>query len=214
MLHQLIDILLHLDIYLNTWIITFGSGIYGILFLIVFCETGLIVTPFLPGDSLLFALGALTATENAFLGLPLTAAVMIAAALCGDITNYSIGKFLGMKLFSNPQSKIFRREYLDRTHRFYEKNGGKTIILARFMPIIRTFAPFVAGLGKMTYARYLLFCVVGAALWVISFLAAGHYFGALPVVKRNFHIVIVAIVIISFAPVALEWWKARKVKNS
>lgn len=205
-----IDIILHLDQHLNAWITLFGPGIYGILFLIIFAETGLIVFPFLPGDSLLFALGALTATDDAFLNLPLLCSVLLSAAILGDAVNYTIGRKVGLKLFSNPNSKIFRREYLQRTQHFYEKHGGKTIILARFVPIIRTFAPFVAGMAEMRYAKFALFNVTGALAWVLSITMAGAFFGNLPVIKRNFHIVIVAIILISVIPVLIEAWKARK----
>ena len=205
-----IDVVLHLDRYMNEWIILFGPGIYVLLFLIIFAETGLVVTPFLPGDSLLFALGALTATENAYLNLPLLCVVLIVAAILGDAVNYSIGKYFGERLFKNPQSRIFRREYLDRTHRFYERHGGKTIVLARFVPIVRTFAPFVAGMGRMTYSQFAFYNVVGALVWVLSITIAGAIFGNLPMVKQNFHIVVLAIIVISVLPVVVEMWKARR----
>lgn len=210
LLYKFIDIVLHLDAHLNEWILLFGPWIYVILFLIIFAETGLVVTPFLPGDSLLFALGALTVTENAYLKMPILCSVLITAAILGDAVNYSIGKYAGHKLFANPNSKFFRREYLDRTHRFYEKHGGKTIILARFVPIVRTFAPFVAGMGQMTYKKFAIYNVVGALVWVLSITVAGQIFGNLPIVKRNFHVVIVAIIVISALPVLLEAWKARQ----
>lgn len=210
LLHKFIDIVLHLDAHLNEWIILFGPWIYVILFLIIFAETGLVITPFLPGDSLLFALGALTVTENAYLQMPILCATLITAAILGDAVNYSIGKYAGHKLFANKNSKIFRQEYLDRTHRFYEKHGGKTIILARYVPIIRTFAPFVAGMGEMTYKKFFTYNVVGAIVWVGSVTAAGQIFGNIPVVKRNFHVVIVAIIVVSALPVVFEVWKARR----
>lgn len=207
---HLIDIVLHLDQYLNAWILMFGPGIYVILFLIIFAETGLIVTPFLPGDSLLFALGALTAGENPSLNLPLLCTVLIIAAILGDAVNYSIGRYFGMKLFSNPNSRFFKREHLERTQKFYEKHGGKTIILARFMPIVRTFAPFVAGMAEMKYREFAIYNVVGALAWVLSIAIAGHIFGNLPVIKQNFHIVVLAIIVISVLPIGIEWWKARR----
>jgi membrane-associated protein len=210
LLYKFVDIVLHLDAHLNEWILLFGPWIYVILFLIIFCETGLVVTPFLPGDSLLFALGALTVVDNAYLQMPLLCTVLITAAILGDAVNYSIGKYAGHKLFANPHSKIFKREYLNRTHKFYEKHGGKTIILARYVPIVRTFAPFVAGMGEMTYKKFALYNVVGALAWVLSITIAGQVFGNLPVVKRNFHIVIVAIIVISALPVLFEAWKARQ----
>lgn len=213
MLHHLIDTILHLDFYLNDWIIAFGPWIYVILFAIIFCETGLVVTPILPGDSLLFALGALTMTANAALNLPLLCVVLITAAILGDAVNYAIGRFFGDKLFANPNSKIFRREYLDKTHAFYEKHGGKTIVLARFMPIVRTFAPFVAGMGRMTYSHFALYNVAGALAWVLSITLAGAFFGNLPTVKQNFHIVVLAICLVSVLPIVFEAWKARKTPN-
>lgn len=210
LLLQFVDIILHLDLHLNEWITQFGPWFYGLMFLVIFCETGLVVTPFLPGDSLLFALGALTVVDNAYLQLPLLCVVLIVAAILGDAVNYAIGKKIGEKAFSNPNSKIFRREYLDRTHRFYEKHGGKTIILARFVPIVRTFAPFVAGMGKMTYRQFAIYNVTGALVWVLSMTLGGAFFGNLPVVKRNFHIVVVAIIVISLVPIAIEMWKAKR----
>jgi membrane-associated protein len=210
LLQQFVDIVLHLDQHLNEWITMFGPGIYVILFLIIFAETGLIVFPFLPGDSLLFALGALTAGEEPALRLPLLCVVLILAAVLGDAVNYTIGRHVGLKLFSNPNSKIFKREHLARTQKFYDKHGGKTIILARFVPIIRTFAPFVAGMAEMKYPKFFAYNVVGALGWVLSITVAGHVFGNLPVIKKNFHIVVVAIILISVIPIAIEWWKARR----
>jgi membrane-associated protein len=210
LLRQAIDIILNLNLHLNAWITMFGPGIYVILFLIIFAETGLIIFPFLPGDSLLFALGAMTVTENAYLNLPLLCVVLITAAILGDAVNYWIGRHVGMRLFANPNSKLFRREYLEKTQRFYDKHGGKTIILARFVPIIRTFAPFVAGVGEMRYSRFFFYNVTGALTWVLSITIAGAIFGNLPVIKRNFHIVIVAIIVISVLPIVIEVWKARR----
>jgi membrane-associated protein len=207
---QCIDIVLHLDQHLNSWIMLFGPWFYALIFLIVFTETGLVIFPFLPGDSLLFALGALTMVENAYLKLPLVCVTLITAAFTGDIVNYSIGRRFGTRFFSNPRSKIFRREYLDRTHRFYERHGGRTLVMARFVPIVRTFAPFVAGLGQMTYTRFLSYSISGAVLWVGSISVAGAFFGNLPVIKRNFHVVVVAIILISCLPMAVEAWKAKR----
>jgi membrane-associated protein len=211
---EFIEIVLHLDRHLNEWIILFGPWIYVVLFMIIFCETGLVVTPFLPGDSLLFALGALTVTQDAYLRLPLLCVVLCVAAILGDAVNYSIGRFFGEKLFSNPNSRIFRREYLDKTHRFYERHGGKTIILARFVPIVRTFAPFVAGMGKMTYRQFAIYNVVGGLVWVLSITILGAFFGNLPVVKQNFHLVVLAIIVISVVPIVVEFWKARREMKS
>jgi membrane-associated protein len=210
LLQQFVDIVLHLDQHLNEWITMFGPGIYVILFGIIFAETGLIVFPFLPGDSLLFALGALTAGEEPALQLPLLCTVLIVAAILGDAVNYTIGRHIGLKLFANPNSRIFKRDHLARTQKFYDKHGGKTIILARFVPIVRTFAPFVAGMAEMKYRQFFLYNVVGALTWVLSITVAGHIFGNLPIIKRNFHVVVVAIILISVIPIAIEWWKARK----
>lgn len=207
---QFIDIILHLDQYLNLWIQAFGPGIYVMVFLIIFCETGLVITPFLPGDSILFTLGTMTAVDGAYLSLPLLCVLLVTAGVMGDAANYTIGRFAGAKLFSNPDSKFFRRDYLERTQLFYEKHGGKTIILARFIPIVRTFAPFVAGMAKMNYPKFFGFNVVGAASWVVLFLVAGAFFGHQPYVKNNFHLVIFAIIVISFVPVALEFVKAKR----
>jgi membrane-associated protein len=200
---QFIDVILHLDVHLNVWVTNFGPWIYLILFAIIFCETGLIVTPFLPGDSLLFALGALAATDNAYLDLKLLAIVLITAGILGDAVNYSIGRYFGIKVF-NIQSRFLKKEYLEKTQAFYEKHGGKTIILARYVPIIRTFAPFVAGVGEMKYSRFFTYNVVGAVSWVLIFLILGNYFGNLPSVKSNFHIVIFAIIGISVLPMIIE----------
>ena len=206
--HQLINILLHLDVHVNQWCGAFGVGVYALLFLIIFAETGLVVTPFLPGDSFLFALGALTAVDDAYLSLPVLIVLLISAALCGDVTNYSIGRYLGPKVFQKDSGRLLNRKYLDRTHVFYEKHGGKTIIIARFAPIIRTFAPFVAGVGAMRFRNFISFSVVGAVVWVTSFLSAGHYFGNMPSVKNNFHIVILAIIFVSLLPMFFELFKA------
>jgi membrane-associated protein len=200
---QFIDVILHLDVHLNVWVTNFGPWIYLILFAIIFCETGLIVTPFLPGDSLLFALGALAATDNAYLDLKLLAVVLITAGILGDAVNYSIGRYFGVKVFKI-ESRFLKKEYLEKTQAFYEKHGGKTIILARYVPIIRTFAPFVAGVGEMKYSRFFVYNIVGAVTWVLIFLLLGNYFGNLPSVKSNFHIVIFAIIGISILPMIIE----------
>lgn len=210
LLQQFFDIIFHLDTHLNEWVRAFGPGIYGVLFAIVFCETGLVITPFLPGDSLLFALGALAAADSASLSLPLLLVLLIAAGIIGDAVNYAIGRYIGPKIFSRPSSFFFNRTHLDRAQLFYEKHGGKTIIMARFIPIIRTFAPFVAGVGKMSYPRFALFNVVGAVSWVGLFLLAGYFCGNLPSVKRNFHVIIVAIIVISMMPPLIEWVRARR----
>lgn len=208
-LGKIIDIFLHLDQYLNQWATEMGAWLYALLFAIVFAETGLVVTPFLPGDSLLFAVGALSATEGSPIDPWLVSALLIVAAILGDAVNYAIGARVGPKVFTRG-SRFFKQEHLARTQRFYEKHGGKTIILARFVPIVRTFAPFVAGIGQMSYARFAMFNVVGAVVWVVLFVALGHAFGNLPVVKRNFQYVILAIIVLSVLPIVFEWWRARR----
>lgn len=182
----IIDFILHIDVHLAELVAQYGVWIYAILFLILFCETGLVVTPFLPGDSLLFVAGALAALPTNDLDVHTMVALMVAAAILGDAVNYTIGRLFGETLFSNPDSKIFRRSYLDKTHQFYARHGGKTIILARFVPIVRTFAPFVAGMGHMRYPHFALYNVVGALLWVLLFTYAGYLFGDLLIVQENF----------------------------
>ncbi|KZE29793.1 membrane-associated protein [Crenobacter luteus] len=204
----LIDFVLHIDRHLAELVAAHGPLIYLILFLIVFCETGLVVTPFLPGDSLLFVAGTLAATGQ--MDVHLLVALLIAAAILGDTVNYTIGRRLGLKLFANPDSKIFRRVYLDKTHAFYERHGGKTIILARFVPIVRTFAPFVAGVGEMSYGKFLAFNVVGAVVWVASFTYLGFLFGNLPAVKSNLSLLIVGIIIVSILPGVIEFMRHRR----
>ncbi|MBN8548824.1 MAG: DedA family protein [Deltaproteobacteria bacterium] len=204
----LIDVFLHVDKHLGTIIETYHGWTYLILFLVVFCETGLVVTPFLPGDSLLFATGAFAARGS--LELHSIAGLLFVAAVLGDAVNYAIGHYFGPKLLERPNSKIFRKEYLDRTHRFYEKYGGKTIIFARFVPIVRTFAPFLAGVGAMTYTKFALYNVTGAALWILLFVYGGYMFGDLPFVRKNFSLVILAIIILSVLPAVIEVWKAKR----
>ncbi len=204
---QLIEIILHLDKHLQWLVNDYGTWTYLVLFLIIFCETGLVVTPFLPGDSLLFAIGALSA--NGVLDITWVFILLATAAILGDTVNYWIGNFVGPKAFKKMDSKWFNPAHLERTHRFYEKHGGKTIIIARFVPIIRTFAPFVAGIGKMSYPVFFLYNVTGALLWMIIVLFAGYFFGNIPWVKSNFSIVILGIIIISLIPVAVEFWRHR-----
>ena len=201
----MLHVILHLDVYLNQGIALMGPWIYVLLFLILFCETGLVVTPFLPGDSLLFALGALTATESAVLSLSVLISLLSVAAIAGDAVNYFLGKRLGLRVFRKENKRWFNRTQLLKTEAFYERYGGKTIILARFIPIIRTFAPFVAGIGSMSYGRFALFNIVGGFGWIVSFLLAGHYFGHLPVIKNNFSLVILAIIFLSLLPAFWEW---------
>jgi membrane-associated protein len=200
---------LHLDQTLNEWAALLGPWLYVLLFMIVFCETGLVVTPFLPGDSLLFAVGALAATKGAVIDVWMVGVLLIIAAIIGDAVNYSIGRWVGPKVFNREDSWFLNKRHLIKTHEFYERHGGKTIIIARFMPIVRTFAPFVAGIGQMTYARFSTFNVVGALLWVISFLFLGYQFGNIPAVKKNFTLVIIGIVIVSCLPPLIEWWRSR-----
>jgi membrane-associated protein len=207
---HLLDVVLHLDAHLNQWAADLGPWTYVLLFAIVFCETGLVVTPFLPGDSLLFAVGALAASAGSPIQVLPVSALLIVAAVVGDALNYAIGKFLGPKVFTRPDSRFLKQEHLLRTQRFYEKHGGKTIILARFVPIVRTFAPFVAGIGRMQYRRFALFNVTGGIAWVALFIGAGHAFGNLPAVKRNFHYVILGIIVVSVLPAVFEWWRARR----
>ena len=204
----LIDLFLHLDVHLNDLIIQYGTLTYIILFAVIFAETGFVLTPFLPGDSLLFAAGTFAAkgsfNEN-YLFFALTA-----AAILGDTANYWIGHFIGPKIFHQEKIRFLKKEYLDRTHRFYEKHGGKTIIIARFIPIIRTFAPFVAGIGSMTYSKFILYNIIGAAAWVALFVYGGFYFGNIEFVKNNFSIAIITIIFISVLPGIIEYFRQRK----
>ncbi|GHT11708.1 protein DedA [Bacteroidia bacterium] len=209
-LMQFVDLFLHLDVYLSKLVEQYDTWVYAILFMIIFCETGLVVTPFLPGDSLLFVAGTLcTATTN-HLNIALLLLLMITAAILGDAVNYTIGQFFGKSLFGNPNSKIFKQKYLEKTHHFYEKYGGKTIILARFVPIVRTFAPFVAGMGKMTYRHFAMYNIVGGCAWATLFLLTGYFFGGLPIVKHNLQILVVAIIFISILPAVIEVVRNRK----
>ncbi|OAM38133.1 DedA family protein [Eikenella sp. NML120348] len=207
MLASLIDFVLHIDQHLIELTQTYGLWIYAILFLIVFCETGLVVTPFLPGDSLLFAAGAVAALGG--MNVHIAATLLLVAAVIGDAVNFAIGKYFGEKLFAKPDSRVFKSEYLDKTHAFYEKYGGKTIILARFVPIVRTFAPFVAGMGNMHYGRFIRYNIIGALMWVGLLTYAGYFFGELPVVKNNFGLVVIGIIAVSVLPMAVEIAKAK-----
>ena len=210
LVHQLFDIFFHLDTNLNAWAGMLGPWLYLVLFAILFCETGLVVTPVLPGDSLLFAVGALASIDNSPLNLTLLLAVLSSGAIAGDAVNYAIGSRVGPRVFSSERSRLLNKQHLLRTHEFYERHGGKTIILARFMPIIRTFAPFVAGIGKMGYPRFAMFNVVGGLAWVFLFVLAGYYFGNVPVIKHNFHYVILAIVVLSLLPPVIEYLRSRR----
>ena len=204
---SVMDFFLHLDEHLNQIVTTYGVWTHLILFAIVFAETGLVVTPFLPGDSLLFAAGALAALGS--LDLWLLVVLLIGAAILGDTVNYWVGAWIGPRAFSG-NVRFLRKDYLDRTHAFYEKHGGKTIILARFVPIIRTFAPFVAGVGAMSYPRFIAYNIVGAVLWVGLFVPLGYFFGNLPTVKDNFSLVIFGIIGVSVMPIVVEMLRARR----
>ena len=207
-----LDFFLHLDDHLAGLVDRYHTGIYYILFAIVFCETGLVITPFLPGDSLLFAAGALAGSGR--LDVWLVALIFMAAAFAGDNTNYFIGKFLGPRILRNENSKILNRKYLDKTHAFFERYGGKAIIIARFVPIVRTFTPFVAGIGAMTYPRFLAYSVAGAALWVGSCVSLGYLFGGLPIVKKNFTLIVLAIIFVSILPAIIEFIRHRRKPGS
>lgn len=204
----LIDFIIHLDVHLGEIISTYGTLTYGILFLIIFAETGFVVTPFLPGDSLLFAAGAFAAIGSLNIWLMIT--ILIVAAILGDTVNYWIGHFFGQKIVDNPKIKFINQDHINKTEKFYEKHGGKTIILARFVPIVRTFAPFVAGVGKMNYSQFILYNVIGGVVWVMLFGWVGFFFGNMPAVKHNFTLVIFAIIGLSVLPMMFEMIKARK----
>ncbi len=208
----LIEFVLHIDVHLVEIIQAYGVLTYAILFLIIFAETGLVVTPFLPGDSLLFAAGAISALGSLHLSALLV--LLYAAAIAGDSANYWIGSLFGQKIVDNPKITFINQEHIDKTEAFYRKHGGKTIILARFVPIVRTFAPFVAGVGKMHYQTFLLFNVIGGLLWVSLFTLAGFFFGNIPAVKENFGLVVIAIVLISVLPMIYEYWKQRNVSST
>ena len=207
MITTFIDMFMHLDKHLDLVIREYGMWTHAILFLIIFCETGLVITPLLPGDSLLFAVGTFAALGS--LDVKLLTISLSIAAIAGDTVNYWIGYFVGPKVFSKEKSRFFNRDYLDRTHRFYERYGGKTIIIARFIPILRTFAPFVAGIGRMTYLRFILYNIVGGVAWIGAFLFGGYFFGALPFVKQNFSLVILAIIVISMLPGLIEFLRHK-----
>lgn len=208
-----IDFILHMDHYLTQIINTVGGWTYLVLFVVIFIETGLVVTPFLPGDSLLFAAGALSALPGSILNVYWMYLLMAVAAVLGDTANYWIGHFLGTKAFTG-NSRLFKKEYLDRTQAFYEKHGGKTIFLARFIPIIRTFAPFVAGVGKMTYLHFITYNIVGGIVWTALFIFGGYFFGNLPFVQDHFSLIVIAIIFISVLPAVYEIIKAKMEKKS
>jgi membrane-associated protein len=202
------DVIVHLDKHLAVLLGQYGTWVYAILFAIIFCETGLVITPFLPGDSLLFVAGALWAASG--LDINALALTIIVAAFCGDNVNYFIGRKLGPKVFRLESSRFFNRSALDKTQAFYMRHGGKTVIMARFIPLVRTFAPFVAGIGKMVYPRYILLSVVGSMLWVGVLAYGGYFFGNMPIVKSNLSTVIAVIIVISVAPIAIEYVRAKR----
>jgi membrane-associated protein len=205
LLKYLIDLFLHLDEYLAKVITDYGMWTYGILFVVIFMETGFVVTPFLPGDSLLFAAGTFAALGS--LNIWYIAGLLMVAAVLGDTVNYSIGHYLGERAYN---IKWIKKEYLDKTHAFFEKHGGKAIFLARFVPIVRTFAPFVAGIGKMSYGYFITYNLVGGVVWVALFSFTGYFFGNIPFIRNNFEYVIIAIIFVSILPMVYEWWKSRR----
>ncbi|MDR2839285.1 MAG: DedA family protein [Azonexus sp.] len=208
-LSQFVDIVLHLDKHLALLVAQYGLWIYGILFIIIFAETGFVVTPFLPGDSLLFVAGALAALGEGGMDIGTLIVVLLAAAILGNTLNYHIGRYLGPKVFHWENSRFFNKEALIKTHAFYEKHGGKTLVISRFLPLFRTFAPFVAGIGAMSYGRFQLFNLTGAAGWVIALCAAGYWLGNLAWVKTNLSLIIVGIIVVSLLPVAIGYLKGR-----
>jgi membrane-associated protein len=205
---QFLDILLHLDKHLAVLVQQYGPWIYAILFFIIFAETGFVVTPFLPGDSLLFVAGALAALGG--MDIALLISTLAAAAVLGNQVNYHIGRFIGPKVFHWENSRVFNKAALEKTHAFYEKHGGKTVVVSRFLPLFRTFAPFVAGVGAMGYARFTAFNVTGALLWVVSLCLAGFWFGNVPWIQKNLTVVIFGIIFVSFIPVVIGWWQHRR----
>ncbi|QXH35279.1 DedA family protein [Pseudomonas muyukensis] len=202
-----LDLILHLDAYLDLLVANYGPWIYAILFAVIFCETGLVVMPFLPGDSLLFIAGAVAAGGG--MDPVLLAGLLMAAAILGDSTNYVIGRTTGERLFRNPNSKIFRQDYLQRTHEFYDRHGGKTVTMARFLPILRTFAPFVAGIAHMHYPRFLAFSVAGTLLWVGGLVTLGYFFGNVPFIKQHLSLMVVGIILLSLVPMILGLLRGR-----
>jgi membrane-associated protein len=219
LLAQFVEIVLHLNKYLPQWAHTMGPALYVVLFIVIFCETGLVVTPFLPGDSLLFAVGAVCSmvdptTNTAALDVRVIIPLLLVAAITGDLTNYTIGRFIGPRVFASETSKLLNKKHLLRTKAFYERHGGKAIIIARFAPILRTFAPFVAGIAQMRFRRFVGYSVSGGTAWIAAFVLAGYRFGENEVIKRNFHLVIIAIVVISLVPAVVEFLRSRQHASS
>lgn len=208
LLRDAVDVVLHLDAHLGELVDAAGGWSYAVLALVIFCETGLVITPFLPGDSLLFAAGAVAALGG--MNVHLLAALLIAAAIVGDAVNYTVGRYFGERI----AARYIKPEYLARTRAFFEKHGGKTIVLARFVPIVRTMAPFVAGMGEMEYRRFAFYNITGAIVWVLLFVYSGYFFGNLPAVKEHFSLVILGVIVVSLLPVAFEWWRARRADSS
>jgi len=208
LVRKLVDFIVHIDRHLAEIIAAYGLWTYGILFLIIFAETGLVVTPFLPGDSLLFATGTFCARPDTGLNVDLMAAALFVAAVAGDTLNYWIGARIGPAVFKREDSVFLRKKHLERAHAFFEKYGGRAVILARFVPIVRTFVPFVAGVGQMTYARFIAYNIIGGFVWIYSFIYAGYWFGSHPFIQRNFKLVIVAIIVLSVLPIVWETWRA------
>lgn len=213
-MHWLIDFFLHLDKHLTTFVQTYHTWTYLLLFLVIFCETGLVVTPFLPGDSLIFAAAAVAALSGHALNIFLLWFILCAAAVLGDTVNYWIGHYLGPRAFNREDARFLKKKYLDETHDFFDKYGGVTIILARFVPIVRTFAPFVAGVGEMSYPHFFAFNVIGGVAWVSLFTWTGYFFGNIGFIKHNFSYVILAIVLISVVPMAIKAWNSRKKRKA
>lgn len=206
----LVDFILHIGDHLQELVNNYGNWIYAILFAIVFCETGLVILPFLPGDSMLFAAGTIAAVGG--MNIFVLIGLLIIAAVLGDFVNFEIGKHFGKRLFANPDSKIFKQSYLQKTHDYYEKYGGRTIIIARFIPIVRTFAPFVGGMGNMKYSEFVRYNIIGAVLWVVGFTTLGYFFGQLPFVKEHFSWIMIGIIVISVVPMIVEIIRHRKDK--
>lgn len=208
LIHSIIDFVLHIDQHLLQLFTEYGTAVIFIIALIIFCETGLVVTPILPGDSMIFAFGALAAQAQTGINVHFSALVFVAAAFLGNLVNYSVGRFIGPKVYEK-NYKLIKREYLDRTRKFFDKYGGMTIIYTRFAPILRTFAPFIAGVGQMSYPRFMIYNFIGGFLWVVLFTYAGYFFGNVPFVKENFETVVIGIILVSLIPAAYAFFKAR-----